>query len=384
MLSAGITAKFEVRRPKFEEKTETFCSSSNFGLRSSFFAFLLVVCFFSSAVLADSIITKTQTISDCKIIRVVGGRVIARVGDDAKSFPLADVERVEITGLNKLAEAEEARAQKDWPRANALYVEAGRSTSKAVQMLAQARLIRVLDERGQWSDAVKTFLKIYATEPGDAAWSLRPANLPEESSVMLPESARQVEAAMQLPALQTVPAQRHMKQLLVDIYLQMNDARAAKLAHQLQEGVDSGPAAPASAAGKPAESPAATSAPAEKTTGLDAAIKQAEELLAQKKYPEALAALDAAADKADGAAAAQLAVLRGDALAAAGQNDDALMAYIRVPGMADSETWGGAALLKAADLQKKLGRDEAAARLYREVIDKYPDTLWAKEAERKK
>lgn len=383
MLSAGITAKFEDRRPKFEEKTETFCSSSNFGLRSSFFAFLLVVYFSSSAALADSIVTKTQTISDCKIMRVVGGRVIARVGDDAKSFPLADIERVEITGLSKLTDAEEARAQKDWPRANALYVEAGRSTSKAVQMLTQARLIRVLDERGQWSDAVKTFLKIYATEPGDAAWSLRPANLPVESSVMLPESARQIEAAMQLPALQTVPAQRHMKQLLVDIYLQMNDARAAKLAHQLQEGVDSGPAASTSAA-KPVESPAATSAPAEKTTGVDAAIKQAEELLAQKKYPEALAALDAAADKADGAAAAQLAVLRGDALAAAGQNDDALMAYIRVPGMADSGTWGGAALLKAADLQKKLGRDEAAARLYREVMDKYPDTLWAKEAEKKK
>lgn len=341
---------------------------------------VLSVVIYSSSLRADSITTTEQSIRDCKILRVVGGRVIARVGDDAKSFPLADISRVEITSLDLLTQAEDARAQKQWPRAQTLYTRAGRSTSKAVQNLTQARLIEVLDQRGQWADAVSVFLKMYAAEPSDAAWLLRPANLPEEKSVMLPESAKMIEARMREEIFQTVLAQRHMKQLLMDIYLQMNDSRAATLARQLQQGVD-GPAQKqvVESAEKKTDAPATQAAA--QASGVDHIARQVEEFIAQKKYTEALEKIDTASSRAEGANAAQLAILRGDVQAASGAEDDALMTYIRVSSMNDSGNWGGAALLKTARLQKKLNRDEAAQRLLREVIDKYPDTLWAKEAE---
>ncbi len=343
------------------------------------------ILFLSVLARADSITTKDESLKDIRITRVYGGRVFVRVGDEVKKIPLAQISRVEMTEIPELSAAEDAYAKEDWLRAGPLFTQVGRNTSKVAQGIARARMIRIQDACGQWGDAIKNFLSVYAENPGEDTWALRPMHLPDESSVMLSQSAAMIEARMREEKFQTVTAQQHMKLLLVDIYLQMSDPRAAKLARELQNHVAGGavaqPAQTSAAATQiTTQSEESTSQPAAKADEVNVIARQVDDFAANKKWARALAILDDAIEKSQGSNAAQLAVMRADVLMGEGKTDDALLAYLRVPSMNDSGSWGGAALLKAADLQNKMGRTDAAQRLYQEAAEKYADTVWGKKA----
>ncbi len=317
---------------------------------------------------ADSFINDGIKYSDARIVGLKDGHLNAIVGNNERQYPLLKIELIAITNNAnnaKFTDAEAARS--DSKKAVALYNEALRlANGKEMKLLIQARLIAPLDAEGKWSDAVSTFLDVYAAAPTDAAWELRPKNLPAAKSTLLDDSVKKITA--RINTFKDTTAQRNLKILLLDIYTKNSDPKAAALAKELGLGTPELPTT------------TANTATVAVTPNAGADLAAAEAAYNAKKYDDAIKSADAALETATGDAAIKLYNLKAGSYLAQDKLEEAALSYLRITVHYSTTTAAPTALLQAADIEKKLKHDDAAKRLYKEIVEKYPSSPAALQA----
>ena len=325
---------------------------------------LLIVAMAASAARADRIVTATRTFDGVSVSALRAGAVVAREADGASlRVPLREVITLQIDGATALSRAEADRAAQAWRKAADDYTAALRATDDPdLRRLVEARSIAALDAGGQWLAAVQRFIDIYTATPDDGTWALRPTHLPEAGSSLLGDSAKLVEQALASPPLSTAPgAARHLRSMLLDIYNQANDPRAADVAREL-------------AAAAPPTTAASMAAPG------DGFLQAAKLALDNGNADDALRLADDGLKAAGGATAAGLHIVRAAALEKQGKPGDAVAELLKVPVFYPDTAEAPEALRKAAALEDAQGNHDAAARLREQLAARYPKSAAAPQA----
>ncbi len=315
---------------------------------------------------------------DVKVVGLKDGQMTAALASGERTFEISKLEEISIDGMQKFTDAEAAR--KNPAKAAALYIDAIRTINrKEIHLLAEARSIVPLDASGKWLDAVTNFLDVYAYGPTPEAWELRPKNLPASGSKLLGESADRINS--RLSSFKSTDALKNLKTFLLEIYTKANDPRAAKLAAELGSGtVETVPTTGAATPQTPTQETPTNTTPAatgsEDVSAVDAAIKA-------RKYDDAIALADNLLASATGEPAITLFELKARAYQAQNKLNDASLALMRIAVFYPTNARASAALLQAADLQAQLKNQDAAKRLYKEVVDKYPNSPSGQSARKK-
>lgn len=345
------------------------------GLASIVFA--AVVSATASLALADYVKIDGFGYDNVIIKGVQEGKLLVLVGPKSETHAFSKVDEVRIEDVPALAEAEKAYANKEYKKAGQSYITAmNRTNNRGLQQVIMARAIPALEADGRFNDAVKYFLEVYQAHPTEAAWDLRPTKLPAKGSNMLAEAARMIESKLNIPALKAETPQKNLKMFLLEIYQKAgNDAKAAALAKELGASLPETPTAGSNdtRTTTPAAPESIQVADGATTRDVDAAI-------AAKDYAKAVALADSALRTAQGETAAALYMAKARALAADKKPDDAALAYLRIYAHYPSSPLAPAALLNAANIQKEQKREDAAKRLYREIVEKYPNSQQAQAA----
>jgi hypothetical protein len=299
---------------------------------------------------------------DVKISGFKDGGMAAIVGSAEKQYDLAKLESLNLVDSPKLNAAEDAR--KDPKKASALYLDAIKSINrKDIKLLAQARAISVFEADGKYLDAVTNFLDVYQAAPTAATWELHPQTLPAAGSTLLKDSALRI--TEKLPAFaKSTDATKNLKSLLLEIYTKANDPKAAALAKELNVGIAA------------VETPVASaSTPQDVTPSVGAGdLSSVEGAVNAKKWDDAITQADALLATATGDAAIKLFQLKAQAYLGLGKQEDAALSLMRIALHYPNSPAAPTALLQTADIQKKLKQDVAANRLYKEIVDKYPNS----------
>ena len=287
------------------------------------------------------------------------------------STPLADVRQIQIDGEKAFNDAEAAYAAGDYKKAAADYLPVVRRRADDwVRLRAARRLLDAANRAGSLPGAAAGYVQLARLDPA-AAVGNEPA-LAGAAPVDLEVASREVESAL---SARLAPAQE--KTLLVYLLNLQNargdEAAAGKTVDRLGRLVG----------GDPNEDPR-----------LLAQIFLARAKLALKNNQPADAAAfvnDHAALFADPRQQSEaLMVLAQAAEKRAGDDEgkllDTAFAYMKVvayfkavpdaPNVAD-------ALLRVADIHARLGKTEAAAKLYAQVVEQYPASPAADAARRK-
>ncbi len=303
---------------------------------------------------ADSITVGTQPY-DGAVNGIRDGKLSLTLKSGAeKLFDLAEVSTLRLDQWPKFLEAEQARP--DALKAAALYKALIPTINQPnLKLLAQWRAIDPFDRNGLWTDAVVLFLDVYQAAPAEAVWKVRPSHFPAPGSKMLAESAGQVAAAVK--TAKTDEARKYLRTFLLEIYTQAGDKQSAdRVARELSTGIAEDP--------RPTTAPAI---PAAALTGIDAALRA-------KNYDRVLQQADALLPAATGESAVQLFALKALALEGQEQLDPAAAVWLRIPAHYPASPAAPLALLRAAELQQKLSRPQAAQALLDELRAQYPDS----------
>lgn len=311
---------------------------------------------------ADSFKHDGFTYKDVRINGFKDGAMSATVGSAERQYELSKVESLNLVDSPKFNAAEDAR--KDPKKASALYLDAIKSINrKDIKLLAQARAISVLEADGKYLDAVTNFLDVYRAAPTGVTWELHPQTLPAAGSTLLKDSARKI--TEKLPAFaKSTDATKNLKTLLLEIYTRANDPKAAPLAKELNVGI--------AAVETPVAGAGSTPDPAPSVGAGD--LSSVEGAVQAKKFDDAIAQADTLLATASGDAAIKLFQLKAQAYLGLSKQEDAALSLLRIALHYPNSPAAPVALFQAADIQKKLKQDVAANRLYKEIVDKYPNS----------
>ncbi len=311
---------------------------------------------------ADEVMADGFPYSSATILGIRNDQLAFTLNAREIDVDLSKVSTLAINKSPKFNEAEQVR-DSDARKAAALYKEAlqREMTSKALRPLAQLRAIAPTDADGRYSEAMALFLNVYQQFPSATIWTFRPTHLPGPGSTLLKESADLI--GSRLPAFTDAEARKNLQLLQVDLYGKAGDTKAAAALARAVTG-----ASPAGETGSPAAAVLTT----------DIAITPADlapinEAISGGKANEAIAMVEQLLPRANAEGAAQLLMAKARAYAAGKQPELAAAAYLRVPIHYPQSSLAAASLLAAADLQKMLNHADEAARLYKELAEKYPD-----------
>ena len=325
-------------------------------MKTSAFAVLVALCLAAPAALADRVNYDNLEYADVTVNGYHNGGLSVTVKAGERLFDLAKVKWIELAAAPKMRQAEELRAT-DPRGALALYRDAIRGLDDPdLKHLAEVRAIPVAEADGKWIDAVTYFLDVYQAQSTPDIWKLRPMKFPAAGSTMMSESAALIER--RLPSFESDEAKKNLKTFELEIYTKSNDPRAEALARELSGVPEETRKRPEATAPLTVEGAVAPIEAALKSKDYDGAIKQADEMLGS----------------ASDALAIRLYQLKADALDGENKPEAAAATLLRIASYYPSTPEAPAALLVAAELQKRQNHADEAKRLYKEIVDKYPDS----------
>jgi tetratricopeptide (TPR) repeat protein len=326
-------------------------------------AVLLAVLPAARQACADEIVADGFPYQFATILGIRGDKLVFSLNGREVQADLAKVTKVNIDKAPKFNQAEGMR-DSDPKKAAALYKDALQSevTGKVLRPVAQLRAIAPTDADGRYTEALALFLAVYQQSPTDTLWAMRPTHLPAAGSTMLKEAAELI--GTKLSGFSNDEAKKNLQLLQVDLYTKSGDTKsAARLARQ----INGAPATP-----EPGDAPAGnTAAPAEITP---ADLAPLEDAIKSNNYSGALTLADRLLERANGEGAVQVFLAKARAYAGNRQPELAAATYLRVPIHYPKSPSAPAALFQAAELQKSLNHPDEAARLYKEIVEKYPDS----------
>jgi tetratricopeptide (TPR) repeat protein len=331
---------------------------------TSFRCLLLLVCISAAAPAAhaeDSFnfdgLTYSTTINGLR-----DGKLSAMVGGSEKLYDLDKVQQITLGASARFNDAEMARAD-NAKKAAAFYREAIRGlNSVPLKQLAEYRAIEPTDADGRWVDAINYFLDLYQSAPIDSIWKIRPTHMPAPSSSMLRESADRIAAAIR--SARSDEAKKNLKTFQMDIYTQMGDTESAqRLAKEIATGI--------------VEDPSARAKEPDAAALANAALGQVDALLRDKKYDAAIEKTDALLSSSTADVCVQLFLLKARAYEEKGNTELAVATLLRIPAHYPTSGAVPAALLHAAELEKRANHADEAKALFDEIVQAHPD---AKEA----
>ncbi|HOD82845.1 MAG: hypothetical protein BWX88_04443 [Planctomycetes bacterium ADurb.Bin126] len=223
---------------------------------------VVVVSLVLGAARADEITVKGfPPYSGVQIINVEKGMISFRVaGRNLLARPIAEVERVQITGVEPFNEAEKAISPRsgdpDWPKAVKGYDAITDMQSRPwLKRLVQYRRLRALDQTAQFDRAVQEWLGLLKDEQ-DSAAPLVPTKAAAKGSPANQKAIALLEAARQSVEGKTAGGQA-VAQALMQAYriegaTEKADALAAELAGAPARAPGTGPKTPGGNGGKPA------------------------------------------------------------------------------------------------------------------------------------
>jgi|GEM_PF-1559183 len=304
-------------------------------------------------------------------ITVVGlrnGELVVQQSGQERRYAIDKLESLEVDKNAKFSEAERLRGEPK--KALAAYQAALQNTTGAMRSLIQARMIAMQEADGRWTDAVKTFVELYKAGPAASLWAIRPTKLPDASSKMLVEAADWI--STQLAAFKQPEAIKNLKMMQLEMYTKAGNDKAGPLAKELGTGgtVDKvNP--PENTNTNTAVTPTTPVTPTVSSTSSED-IRAVEGMIAAKKFDDAIGKIDAALASATGESAVKLYQLRAQASVGLSKPADAAVSLLRIATHYPTSASAPSALLQAGELQKSLKNDDAAKRLFKEVVDKYP------------
>jgi tetratricopeptide (TPR) repeat protein len=309
----------------------------------------------SSPLLADRVNYDGLEYPDATVNGYQNGGLSVTVKAGNKLWDLAKIKWIDLDATPKMRQAEELRD--NTPKAAAqIYKDAIHAIDDHdLKLLAELRAIAPTDADGKWLDALTYFLDIYQANPTPDVWKLRPTHFPAGSSTMLPDTAAMIDR--RLPSFQSDDTKKNLKTFQLELYTKSNDPRADALARELS--------------GISAE-PSKKSDPAPLTD--DALTAPIESALKSKDFAAAITQADNALPAASDTLAIKLYQLKARAYEAQNNLDEAAATLLRIPSYFPSSPEAPAALLVAADFQKRQNHPDEAKRLYKEIIEKYPDS----------
>jgi len=305
---------------------------------------------------ADSVVYEGFTYSDISVSGFADGTISADAAGQQKHYVLKSIDRLELEGQTDFNKAEEARKAKDWTKAAEMYSRALSSGRRALKPVMEARAIQAFDNTGRYLEAVRAFMDIYASSPTPATFALHPQQLPDASSKMLPEAADIITGRLKERVFNTPQAQQDLKALLLEIYTQSKDPRGAALTG----------AAPVEQPGTTAVVPGGKEPPPQN-------LSSVEDAFSGRKFDQVVKLAEPLLATAEGESAVRLFMMEAQAYEALNKADEAALAYLRVAVHYPNHSQAPVALLAAADLVKKTN-PEGARRLYKEIVDKYPNS----------
>ncbi|MGN6368484.1 MAG: tetratricopeptide repeat protein [Phycisphaerae bacterium] len=321
-------------------------------------AFVMVLALaVGGSALGDAVNYDGMEYGDVTVNGYQDGGVSVTVKAGQRIFELSKVKWIDLSATPKMKAAEELRGR-DPRGALALYREAIRGLDELeLKRLAEVRAIPVAEGAGNWVEAVGYFLDVYQAQPTADVWKLRPTNFPGAGSTMMGESAALIEK--RLGAFRSDEAKKHLKTFELEIYTKSNDPRAEGLARELS--------------GVPADSGEKKVTEAAPLT-VEGMVGPIEGAFTGKDFAGAVKMCDEKLGGASDALAIRLYQLKAAGLEGEGKADLAAATLLRIASFYPSSGEAPAALLVAAELEKKQNHGEEAKRLYREIVEKYPDS----------
>jgi tetratricopeptide (TPR) repeat protein len=299
------------------------------------------------------------------VIGIANGKLLTRIKGKDRSFDLDKVDWLSLENQPIFNKAEDAR--KDAKAAAALYKSCiPNFNDRKLKVVAELRAVGPLDADGKYTDAVNCFLDAYQYSPTESVWNLRPTSVPPASSTMLKESATKIETrASQFTA---TDARKNLKTWELELLTKARDPAAPALARELNGTAEPGanPAAPAPAA--PEAAPAAA---------VGAGLQGVANAVNAKQYDAAIAQADRLLGVATGDTAVRLFELKAKAYEGKQNLAEAAANYLRIAAHYPSNAAAPESLYRAAELQKQLKHDDEAKRLFKEIVEAYPNSATA-------
>jgi hypothetical protein len=287
------------------------------------------------------------------------GTLSVQMGATLEHYPLSKVDHLDLEASPQFSVAEDTAAKAnddaDWAKAADRYVDAIKSLPPETRAVGEARAIKSLDHSGRFVDATRYFLDVLKAAPAVSIFDLKPTNLPDTGSKLLADASALVNKALLDKTLQDTDVQKNLKLFLLDIYNKAGDSRAAPLAHDLGETTP----------GEQVDAAAVNDGSGD-TTVVD-------NLIAGKKFDDALQAIDAQLSHSQGDTAGRLLAAKAQAYEGLRNNDAALLTYLQLGMTLPDNSFAPNALLKAAGMEKSVDPAGANA-LYALILQKYPDS----------
>lgn len=337
---------------------------------------LVALLLLAPAAVADVIWTGTGAgrglRQEVDILGVEGSDLVFLINGNRGSAPLERVQQMEIDGQAAFNEAEQAFAAGDWDKAADGYLQASRrNPTEWVRQRAAERLIRSAELAGRFDAAVVGFVQLTVLNPGSAVGKEPdPQNAPGPAAIR--EAITEVETAVEkrLSARQ----EKLLLTFLLNLQTASENEAAAGVTVQRLAGL---------LEDDPSEDPevyaqvllgrsrlALSRGDAVSATGLIYA--NAALFTKPRQQSQALMLLARAAEM-------QAREDRERLL-------DAALAYMRVVahfGKSATPDDVPEALLKVAQIHEQLNERDAAIRLYRDLVETYPDSPYAAQGQKR-
>ena len=316
---------------------------------------------------ADTIFLQGLTLDGVVIQGVANGSMsFQSSGGNVGTRDLARIQKIHVDGETALDSAEDSFAAGKFADAVDGYLKASRSSTHPwVKQYAVARLVEAANKSNRFDAAVTAYVTMLQLDPTSAS-RIRPS-IPDGGSTYVDTAISQINEALSTQTLSD-DQKVALLQFEVDLYNAKKDTKGSdQAATQLDELLAKDP-----------NNPNAARANARRK------LQLANQSLAAKKYQEVLTAIDASkalftdpqqqADALYDVAQAR----EGLAGSTADQNTlkDVALCYMRV--VADFKDTPGKphvvdSLMKTAQIESQLNDADAAARLYQQITEQFPN-----------
>ena len=330
-----------------------------------------------------------------QITNVEKGMISFRLGQNLLARPIADVERIQIAGIEPFNEAERAisprSGEPDWAKAVKGYDAIADVQSRPwLKRLVQYRRLRALDQTAQFDRAVQEWLSLLKDEQ-DSAAPLVPTKAAAKGSQANLKAISLLEAARQSVQAKT-PAAQAVAQALMQAYrIEAQTDKADALAAELAGAPARAPGAAKTAAGNGGKTPGLTGAEGD----VQRAIQAAETLVRPGQKADllesSLRTLQENLRRCTEGDLPRALLLIGKAqilLAETAGPDQKRALYVngglncmRVAAHFPDAVEAGEALLLAGKANLAIENKNAAQAAFQEVVKRYADSQAAKEAQ---
>ncbi|HUS93499.1 MAG TPA: hypothetical protein VM695_16700 [Phycisphaerae bacterium] len=336
-----------------------------------------------AAAWADQATISNIPYTDIQITDADGGKLTYALRGRNYDKPMTEVSHLQVMGRTALNQAENQLKAKKPAEAVALYDRAFAQADEAwLKRLVRCRRLVALDSAGLIGRAVEDWLTIAdETSAGRAAIVLAPSRLGQRGSA---ENAKAIQLLEGRLKTRNVALLARVKQMLRELYTV--EGAADKIA--LLDGA--GPAGGGDN-GNGGTTPAPIAPVRVGGEGLSGQLKEAQDQINAGRYAEAADNIKARLPRYSNADLPTALLLRGRALELQHQKSgggdrslllEAGLGYMRIVSCFDPSTAGAPeALFRAGQVCQRLGNKVAAQNAWRLLMERSPDSEWAKKAE---